>query len=1211
MPHYILLPLLLLLASMMCAATPMEVAKLVAHNDVIYLSPAREGWEGLPLGNGTLGAQGWQNDSGMLFQLNTPLGGVYNGALARMRVRVSPASMISGLKSYHQRLALYDATLTTAMVSPSGTLRTTAFIPADTDALVLHFDDVRTDDREISVEMEAWRPTATSTVAGDQLLITDVLTCLHEPDYRYALAVGADGGAVTADTDGQKILRLRLSAHVCTIWATVAATRDPKVDVAAQAQRQLAELQARGLAKVRASHAAWWAQFWAKSFIALFSADGTADYLANLWYMHIYAMGAGSRGEVPPKFNGGLWLDNYDTREWGPSYWHWNTQETYWPLYAANHLDLLVPYYRMYFGMLPNVERQTKDYFGVEGAQYEETIAFNGGYGSGKGPKMMGDHPRLPTPKSYGNTNMILSSSAEIAMQFWWGYLYTGDETFLRAKAYPLMKSVATFYLNYLEKDAAGHYVIYPSNAHETYLKVHNPTTDLAGIRYLFPALIAASTKLGVDAEQRPIWQELLDHLAPYAIDPQKRNILPYQPQPGEEIKAANAENPDLFPIGVFPLITLGSPDYDLGLRTFANRRFINTYGWTTDSIAAARLGLRDELAKLLPGHAMLYQDHPSGLMDYYGRKPAIHPYLEGSGTFATGMEEMLLQSWGGVMRICPALPQLWNASFKLLAIGGFEVTARAEQGEVVSVSIDSTRGGTLRMMNPYVGEAVVRHQEKVVGKYPAGSLIELNTHAGGTYQILPATPVPLKPAPSYRPNTAPKRLSPTSARWIGKPEATIAGWKPLVEPHAPQPLVVSAITRPAQPEVRVAKLSAPITLDGELSDPAWKDVPTLGPFFQLGHATPVTQQTEVKVAHDADTLYLAITCWEARMAGVLAEYQPADRDGNVYLDDSVEIFLQPSSHMLWHLAFNVLGAQYDARGLTPDTENVRLNLPWKVAVARHSNRWTAEVAIPFSALAPNAPGPETEWGFNICRNEKPLGETSTWAPLSRAAFHLPEEFARLRFPQGQSAPPEIPVDPHLVGCWTGNGLRGVWVHDGSGSGHAAQLFGNVTVADGKIGKGLALNGGYLEVPDAPELRLTTGMSMMAWVYPKAIGAMRLIDKGIAGQDDAYMVDTYPNNNLRVITSRGSMNLDTTTLPLNSWTHVAVTYDGKELRLYLNGILLKEIAATGVLSATPVPLHLGADSGGGSLFNGILDGVMLWNRALTAEEIGKYMQAVP
>jgi hypothetical protein len=78
-------------------------------------------------------------------------------------------------------------------------------------------------------------------------------------------------------------------------------------------------------------------------------------------------------------------------------------------------------------------------------------------------------------------------------------------------------------------------------------------------------------------------------------------------------------------------------------------------------------------------------------------------------------------------------------------------------------------------------------------------------------------------------------------------------------------------------------------------------------------------------------------------------------------------------------------------------------------------------------------------------------------------------------------------------------------------------------------------------------------------------------------------------------------------LPQNQWSHVAVTYDGQALRLYLNGQLLQEVKATGQLSATELPLRLGADSTGASRFVGLMEDARVYRRALSVEEIGAVM----
>jgi len=1212
---------LLILLSLDCgaAASAADIQAIVAHNDVIYLAPGRQGWEGLPLGNGTLGAQVWQPD-GLMFQLNTPLSGVYGGALCRVRLRTTPA-MLTGMRAFRQRLSLYDATLVTEVATESGKLGLRCWIPADRDALVIECADDRSGLSDRFLEIQTWRPTAASTAGQGEILVTDLLKVQEEPDYRFALAAGVDAAEATAEKADARTVRLRIPAARCEIRIALAATRDKKADVAAQAKQRLAALRGRGLDDARKAHEAWWARFWAQSFIKLASDDGAADYMANLWYVHLFAMAAGSRGEVPPKFNGGLWTDNRDEREWGPAYWHWNTQETYWPIFAANHLELHRPYQDMYWNMLPVVKRWTKQTWELDGAQYQETIPFNGAMGVWV--KERGVHPRAPVPKHVAHTNLILSSSAEIAMQFWWAYLYTGDESFLRERAYPLMKEMAAFYVGYLEKDASGRYNMVPSNAHETFWKVKNPANDLAALRYFFAAILEASRRLNADADLRGVWQDRLDHLAPFAIDPATGAILPYELRPGEKLDFQNAENPDLFAVGVFPLLTLGTPDHAVGVKTFQARHNVNVYGWTTDSICAARLGLADAprpgapprqqgIAQLLPGHAQLYQDHPSGLQDYYGRKPAIHPYLEGSGTFATAVGEMLLQSWDGVIRACPALPKAWSADFKLLAQGGFEVTAHAEHGKVQSISLLSQRGQPARIVNSFGRPARVTCGSEEVLK-SEGPILAFPTKAGQTYVVLPeGAPLPGVEV-AAPPNNAPKQLL-RGDRWIGKPPMASQGWRPPVEPDAPRPPSPSSRTdRPARPEVSLARAAAPPKIDGDLSEEAWKSAQRLGPFVRPGSSTPASEQTDVLVTCDDQALYFGITCWESRMDGLVAEYAagPAARDAPVVDDDSVEIFLQPARGPTWHFAVNVLGAMFDSLVMSDDHEDSKLNPAWKAVTARRSNRWIVEAAIPLKSMVADPPPPGAAWAFNVIRNEKPHGETSALCPLAGSGSLRPEQSGRLIFAQGSPAPAEPIEDADLVGHWTFEEVQGIWVRDVSGHRHHGMMVGSpMSPVEGKVGKALAFTGGgFLDIADARGLNLSDAMTLALWVFPKQVGSMRLVDKGPAGGADAYLLDTHPENHVRVILRPATLNTQEA-LPAGRWTHVAVTFAQGALRGYLDGRMAAEATnLRGNITPTDLSLRLGADSEGQSRFVGLIDDVRIYRKALTGEEIGSLVRA--
>ena len=80
---------------------------------------------------------------------------------------------------------------------------------------------------------------------------------------------------------------------------------------------------------------------------------------------------------------------------------------------------------------------------------------------------------------------------------------------------------------------------------------------------------------------------------------------------------------------------------------------------------------------------------------------------LEGNFAFAAGIQEMLLQSHTGIVRIFPAIPASWkNVSFKnLRAMGAFLVSAEKKNGQVINIRVFSEQGGLLRIASPVDGK--------------------------------------------------------------------------------------------------------------------------------------------------------------------------------------------------------------------------------------------------------------------------------------------------------------------------------------------------------------------------------------------------------------------------------------------------------------------------------------------------------------------------
>ncbi|HZL92980.1 MAG TPA: LamG-like jellyroll fold domain-containing protein, partial [Vicinamibacterales bacterium] len=154
-----------------------------------------------------------------------------------------------------------------------------------------------------------------------------------------------------------------------------------------------------------------------------------------------------------------------------------------------------------------------------------------------------------------------------------------------------------------------------------------------------------------------------------------------------------------------------------------------------------------------------------------------------------------------------------------------------------------------------------------------------------------------------------------------------------------------------------------------------------------------------------------------------------------------------------------------------------------------------------------------------------------------------------------------------------------------------------------------------VNVADSASLDLTTGMTLEAWVYPTALTDWRtVIMKEVTGELSylLYAHDGEPRPNAGVrVGSTSYYARGTSGLPVNTWTHLASTYDGSALRLYVNGTEVGSVAVTGTITTSTLPLRIGGNAVWGEYFAGRIDEVRIYNRALSAAEIAADMSAAP
>ena len=515
----------------------------------------------------------------------------------------------------------------------------------------------------------------------------------------------------------------------------VATTRDSRDH--RQATEMAIQAQAQGYDLLKESQLAWWTGFWNRSSVELEDKE-----LEAAWYRDLYFLACNLReGRQAPGLYGNMTM--WDACMWHDDY-HMdkNFQKNFYPVLVTNHCELSEPYFRAILDYLPAAEwRAMKDY-GIEGAHIDVSIL-----------------PFQPPHRMYiNNTNgRQLGLGGWTLGQFWWYYQYIKDADWLAGTGYPVMKKVAQFYWNYLEKfqERCGG-DIYPSACLESLPSYRNVFQDLLFFRFAFRVATRAAEVLGVDEEWQQRWRQGLERVPDYQIVEYggRRRLATHKEQTDEDIYSSNS----FFYCGyiVGPLIFPGEdvdPESDSelariireGMEEFdCAKAFTHNFLSFSLDVPAARLKMTQ--AYDMVRHAVTACRYPTGTpamfnnMDTGVHGLQMYPYgLQVEDfTMPFAISELLLQSYGEVIRLFPAWPRDRAARFESLrAEGGFLVSSRLEKGEIGATRIFSTVGGECRLQWPR--EEIHVRDEQDGNSLPharAGSIVSFQTRPGRGYAV-------------------------------------------------------------------------------------------------------------------------------------------------------------------------------------------------------------------------------------------------------------------------------------------------------------------------------------------------------------------------------------------------------------------------------------------------------------------------------------------
>jgi len=805
--------------------------------------------QGMPVGNGDVGALCWCEDSKLIFVLNkcdlwddAPFGSFHNWARSEEERSTTlrhgcrlildfhvPVFNLFYLSDCRGRIRLADASQHLRVRGPFGSV--------SIQAKVLHPNGVFHCDVQTKLK-ENLPVTITLERFGSRSFSHWYSMILRDP------AVGLDGTKAFAGREGiylthrltsgvfaagasllpSKGIRVRRAVehfHAAAMTITgsgqkefslVAAVTSPgEGDALGAVKQTLAAIRPAAIRTLTRQHQKAWKTFWLRSLMEC--GDG---YLDGLWHLTMFYAACSQRGAYPGRFINGLWTWNRDVQNWG-FYFHWNQQQVYWPLNAAGHHELIDSYLRYRFYSLPYARADAREVFKTDGVIVSD-VSERRGYNSAS---------------EFHNHTPV----AQIAMDFWRQYRYTGDSAFLRGRALPYILEAARFFESRFHKGRDGKYHAGEGTGYEGWILLHDGTAELASARALFSVALAALQEAGVAEHRANRWREILANLAPvptYKAGPdlvrKERGTWTLQRGPfkGEAalcdtliaagigvkegrtltsfVPADSGEKPPVdlyeatcmqegkpplpcrvkedlrwydgifpwvessvvYPSGVVGLAQKGDASYRQAVST-AKLSAVPGMGWSPLPIVLARLGLAREARTMMDLWPALWQFYCNG-WGHYGPAPIMkgesavrfrlshfkmrdagsekgdgfsfpmwpfrHMGMESMSVLATAMNESLLQSHDGVIRVAPAVLPTQQARFTLHAQNGFIVSSEIGDGKPLWISVRSKLGKTCRLQNPWKTIHVYANGKKV--PHRGRRIIEFPTSRGRQYVIVP-----------------------------------------------------------------------------------------------------------------------------------------------------------------------------------------------------------------------------------------------------------------------------------------------------------------------------------------------------------------------------------------------------------------------------------------------------------------------------------------
>ena len=470
-----------------------------------------------------------------------------------------------------------------------------------------------------------------------------------------------------------------------TIMVTVAnrwaKTRQPSSGSAIDAVASIKNAEKKSISTLERVHRDWWHSYYPKSFVTFPDAR-----MESFYWIQQYKLASATRSDKPVIDLMGPW---YKATVWPCLWMNLNVQLSYYTTGITNHLDLEEPLYRLIEKhrdqLVLNVPEEFRDDCAALGnpVGYDELV-----------------NPVFLTTDRTTDREMNIIVLPWLMQQFYVHNKRTMDDERLRNSIFPLMKKTYSVYLRILYKGDDGLYHI-PLTFSDEYGKAQETSMNIALARWGFKTLLDICTRLKLNDPLVPVWKEHLDKIADYQTNENGIMI-------GKNVPFAKPHRHYSHMLGIFPFYETNIEDNiaDILMLKKTVQHFTDVDG---DNCMYKFSGASSIWSSLGNGdNALKWVNRSLDVFPRIGEIPKIptctpntmycergNPTFESPISSSRAMLDMLIQSWGNVIRVFPAMPAAWNDAsfFQLRTEGAFLVSAKRENGKTRFIYVKSLAG--------------------------------------------------------------------------------------------------------------------------------------------------------------------------------------------------------------------------------------------------------------------------------------------------------------------------------------------------------------------------------------------------------------------------------------------------------------------------------------------------------------------------------------